>query len=1004
MIRRPRHAAAALALLTTLGLASCGDPAVLAELKALGEGCLLDSDCAEDLVCVFRLCHYQCVETKDCLAKPAAPPDVRCVKGDKPTNVCLLEGEIECGAASPEGELVLDSSRCPGQLVCGADGECRDACTADHQCVATQTCVQGTCADGDELNTLGLLTDPSASTEGAPCIYHSDCAQPLACKAGFCLEACKQDVDCPAGQGCVVDEASGLRVCRAPVEPGAPSHCGDGAVSGDETGLDCGGSCAPCASGEPCEVASDCEAGVCGGGVCQVASCVDGVKNQTETAIDCGGVDCPPCPACSGPADCEAGQTCVAQTCVGDHCQSGVLDGDETSADCGGSCAPCDVGDACDKAGDCLTLACVAGACAQPSCTDGVQNGAETGQDCGGPCAPCGVGGGCSLASDCATGSCVQGVCAQPSCSDGTQNGFETGVDCGGTCAGCPAGEPCVDSADCDAASTVCDLATSLCANVYTLTVQKAGTGDGVVTSSQPAGAIDCGATCAVELLEGAQVVLAHVASGSVFDGFSGACVGPSCSLTMTGDLDVTATFTATDHGNTLWGISNIGSNQFDGYPRALAIDSQGAVVVTGDLRENESWGAGPTKTLISDHDLLVAKLLPNGTDTPTHVWSKNWGNALLPSNDYYGRGVGVDSADDVLVAVRTHDDLRMNASTLLACDADASGLAAVKLSGATGDFVAGSCIGRYLTITDALVDGNDDLVVVGTYTTGDPLVPGLPAPAGTDAFIARFDGATMQLALAARLGGGAMDAANAVSLAQNGDLLVAGACTGNVTWGGGAPVTTGFGGTDLCGVRLDGVTLSPVAAHQNGGPGADKANGLAELPDGRLVLAGSFVGSNVDFGDNVGRTSGGTSDIVLLELDGATLALFDQANKPASVAEYGSDASGENEQVSRLTIDSTGAILLGGTHTGGVLDFGGGPLPGTHETYLVRFSAWKQHDWTRSNLGELVLDLETRPNGEPVLAGYASCGGACGLGAETDWSGGALGPMPYGHVVGFTP
>lgn len=47
----------------------------------------------------------------------------------------------------------------------------------------------------------------------------------------------------------------------------APS-CDDGLRSGDESDVDCGGSCAPCPSGGSCSSSSDCEAGVCSDGAC----------------------------------------------------------------------------------------------------------------------------------------------------------------------------------------------------------------------------------------------------------------------------------------------------------------------------------------------------------------------------------------------------------------------------------------------------------------------------------------------------------------------------------------------------------------------------------------------------------------------------------------------------------------------------------------------------------------------------------------------------------------
>jgi hypothetical protein len=79
----------------------------------------------------------------------------------------------------------------------------------------------------------------------------------------------------------------------------------------------------------------------------------------------------------------------------------------------------------------------------------------------------------------------------------------------------------------------------------HTLTVVKAGFGTGTVTSS-PAG-IECGAKCDAAYQEGTVVTLtAKAASNSTFNGWSwGGCHhgGKTCTLTVTADTTVTATF-----------------------------------------------------------------------------------------------------------------------------------------------------------------------------------------------------------------------------------------------------------------------------------------------------------------------------------------------------------------------------------------------------------------------------------------------------------------------------
>ncbi|MDI3292124.1 Ig-like domain-containing protein, partial [Polyangium sp. 15x6] len=71
------------------------------------------------------------------------------------------------------------------------------------------------------------------------------------------------------------------------------------------------GACVECNSGPQCP------SGVCMGHVCQPASCDDGVKNGTETDVDCGGGTCLPCAsgqACTTAADCQTG-ACIGGLC-----------------------------------------------------------------------------------------------------------------------------------------------------------------------------------------------------------------------------------------------------------------------------------------------------------------------------------------------------------------------------------------------------------------------------------------------------------------------------------------------------------------------------------------------------------------------------------------------------------------------------------------------------------------------------------------------------------------
>src|SRR5688500_1244032 len=95
-----------------LGLGACGSDSDKEKLKAakLAEGCTLNSNCENPLVCTFERCHTQCDEDRDC------PGEERCVSGSSGKRVCQLS--IETGCTS--------NAQCKGTQTCGADKECRD--------------------------------------------------------------------------------------------------------------------------------------------------------------------------------------------------------------------------------------------------------------------------------------------------------------------------------------------------------------------------------------------------------------------------------------------------------------------------------------------------------------------------------------------------------------------------------------------------------------------------------------------------------------------------------------------------------------------------------------------------------------------------------------------------------------------------------------------------------------------------------------------------------------
>jgi hypothetical protein len=238
----------ALGCLALLGIACSSD-----EKADLAQGCLINTDCNTPLVCAFRRCHNACESTRDC------PPGLRCVASDRPFHVCQLLEERAC----------TFNSQCPVRQVCASDGQCRDQCQGDADCLQEQTCIAGSCADNKELIDGGLevvVKDAGPST-GQPCTYNSQCPAGLICRvsggAGLCQQECLSSIDCTDGRQCVKNR------CQAPVCPESDAS-----------------------SGIPCAFSSDCPSPlVCRSGSC---ACECHQSGDCPSGYECTGNRCSP--------------------------------------------------------------------------------------------------------------------------------------------------------------------------------------------------------------------------------------------------------------------------------------------------------------------------------------------------------------------------------------------------------------------------------------------------------------------------------------------------------------------------------------------------------------------------------------------------------------------------------------------------------------------------------------------------------------------------------------
>lgn len=228
----------------------------------------------------------------------------------------------------PDGSLCNDHDQCTQLDVCSY-GACRGSepvvCPTPAAChdpgicnPATGTCsdplsAPGTpCDDGNACTVSDSCLDGSCSqSQPYVCPEPPQCYEPGTCDpaTGSCSYNPSYFTPCDDGDSCTYE------ICFAgQCFPDGPdlSHCVNGTLDCDETGVDCGGSCAPCAT--TCDTP-----GVCGQGfsTCNNSDSCYCFASDDGAGACANDFFCDSAPECfNGPDDCPiAGSVCVVDTC-----------------------------------------------------------------------------------------------------------------------------------------------------------------------------------------------------------------------------------------------------------------------------------------------------------------------------------------------------------------------------------------------------------------------------------------------------------------------------------------------------------------------------------------------------------------------------------------------------------------------------------------------------------------------------------------------------------------
>ncbi len=235
-------------------------------------------------------------------------------------------------------------------------------------------------------------------------------------------------------------------------------------------------------------------------------------------------------------------------------------------------------------------------------------------------------------------------------------------------------------------------------------------------------------------------------------------------------------------------------------------------------------------------------------------------------------------------------------------------------------------------------VDGDDNVLFggdsYGVIDFGDgPLAPAVDS-GSSDVVVAKWS-PEGKLLWASRFGDAAKQQVSGVAADSAGNVVVAGAFSGSIDFGGG-PLTSA-GGDDLYVAKLDPSGKHLWSKSFNGG-GDETAYRLAVSADDHIYLGGQFKGT-ITFGGG-SLTSAGSSDIYLVKLDPTGKYVWNKS--------YGG-ATGDH-YIGEIAPAPNGDVVISGMFTEAI-DFGGGSLmsAGLYDVFVARVDTFGDPVWSKS-------------------------------------------------------
>lgn len=266
------------------GNSTCQASTGLCSGNELGANCIADANCASG-VCLdvggSTFCSRTCGATADC------PLGMSCRRVGGARR-CIREAAFNPPPDFdvPSGQVCMNPGNACQSSVCNAANQCVERCSQDAHCLAYDTrCVMVVIAGAGPTDYLQECAPKAGLPDGMTCTDNDNdqCESGICYRyANECAGACCSDLDCGAGEACVLydvdqDRNESILVCRA--KGGARTY------------------------GQGCTIDSQCE-GVCGprdpNNLAGALSCTTHCCTDQDCAVYPGGGRCATVPSAAG--------------------------------------------------------------------------------------------------------------------------------------------------------------------------------------------------------------------------------------------------------------------------------------------------------------------------------------------------------------------------------------------------------------------------------------------------------------------------------------------------------------------------------------------------------------------------------------------------------------------------------------------------------------------------------------------------------------------------------